>query len=251
MLLGIIARGTAFTFRHYDAVVDDMQIVYNKIFVFSSIITPLFLGIIAASAVSGQINPAADNFLDAYIFSWLNWFTVAVGLFTVAICGFLAAVYIIGETDTEFEKQRFIRKARYMNIAAFISGAHVFVAAYAEGIPLIEWVFGNLTGTIAITMATISLFIFWYELNNGKTRNIRILAGFQVSMILLTTTLRHFPNIVILKGGTYLSLIEHRGHDKTIDALGWALVLGSLFILPALGYLIYSFQKKSTDSIMH
>src|SRR6476469_5274693 len=29
MLLGIIARGTAFAFRHYDAVVDNMQKVYN------------------------------------------------------------------------------------------------------------------------------------------------------------------------------------------------------------------------------
>ena len=42
MLLGIIARGTAFTFRHYDAVKDEMQKVYNRIFVYSSFITPFF-----------------------------------------------------------------------------------------------------------------------------------------------------------------------------------------------------------------
>src|SRR6187431_3756718 len=45
MLLGIIARGTAFVFRHYDAIVDDMQKLYNRIFVLSSFVTPLFLGI--------------------------------------------------------------------------------------------------------------------------------------------------------------------------------------------------------------
>src|SRR3954469_2979386 len=44
MLMGIIARGTALAFRNYDAVIDDMQKVYNKIFVYSSFITPLFLG---------------------------------------------------------------------------------------------------------------------------------------------------------------------------------------------------------------
>ena len=44
MLMGIIARGTAFTFRHYDAVQDSMQEVYNRIFVWSSFVTPLFLG---------------------------------------------------------------------------------------------------------------------------------------------------------------------------------------------------------------
>ena len=33
MLMGIIARGTAFVFRHYDAVKDEMQELYNKVFV--------------------------------------------------------------------------------------------------------------------------------------------------------------------------------------------------------------------------
>src|SRR3954470_16571783 len=50
MLLGITARGTAFVFRNYDAVVDNMQKVYNRVFLYSSFVTPLFLGIIAASA---------------------------------------------------------------------------------------------------------------------------------------------------------------------------------------------------------
>ncbi|MGV3509126.1 MAG: cytochrome d ubiquinol oxidase subunit II [Sphingobacteriaceae bacterium] len=251
MLLGIIARGTAFTFRHYDAVVDDMQHVYNKIFVYSSFITPLFLGIIGGSAVSGQIDTEANTFLSAYIFSWLNWFSVSVGLFTVAICGFLAAVYIIGETDNQLDQHRFIRKARFMNIAAFVSGAIVFIAAHFEGIPLIEWTFGNAIGISAIILATLSLIVFWYLLNQRKTAIIRILAGFQVSMILLSTTYRHFPNIVILKNGSHLSLLEHSGHEETIKALAWALLLGSIFILPALGYLIYSFQKKADDNIEH
>lgn len=34
MLLRIIATGTAFTFRHYDAVIDNLQKVYNKIFIY-------------------------------------------------------------------------------------------------------------------------------------------------------------------------------------------------------------------------
>src|SRR5687768_597898 len=52
MLLGIIARGTAFAFRHYDAVFDHMHKIYNRVFFYSSFIRFLFLGIIAVSAVS-------------------------------------------------------------------------------------------------------------------------------------------------------------------------------------------------------
>lgn len=249
MLLGIIARGTAFTFRHYDAVQDDMQEVYNPIFAYSSFITPFFLGIIAGSAVSGHIDPKATNFMDAYIFSWLHWFSVSVGLFTVAICGFLAAVFLIGETDNTHDRLRFERKAKAFNIAAVVSGALVFISAAADGIPLLDWVFGNIVGIIAISAATLSLILLWYLLYKGKSNILRVLAGFQVTMILLTTTYRHYPNIVILKNGGYLSLIEHSGHEKAIEALAMALLIGSIFILPALFYLIYSFQKKKVDYV--
>jgi cytochrome bd ubiquinol oxidase subunit II len=244
MLLGIIARGTAFTFRHYDAVKDDMQNIYNPIFEYSSFITPLFLGIIAGSAVSGHINTQAVSFMEAYIFSWLHWFSVAVGLFTVAICGFLASVYLIGETDNDSDRLRFAHKAQFFNIAAVVCGALVFTASWFQNIPLMDWVFGNWVGRIAIISATASLILMWYLLYQGKLSLLRPLAGFQVTMILLTTTYRHFPNIIILKNGGYLSLIEHSGQEKTIYALGMALLIGSVFILPALFYLIYSFQKR-------
>lgn len=244
MLLGIIARGTAFVFRHYDAVKDDMQKLYNRIFIYSSVITPLFLGIIAASTVSRQVDVQAQDFLSAYIFSWLNWFSVAVGLFTVCICGFLAAVFIIGETDNESDRQFFTRKAKWMIVSAVLCGVLVFTTSYIENIPLVDWVFGKPAGMLAITAASLSLPFLWYGLTRGKAIIIRLLAGFQVCMILFAATYRHFPNIVLLKNGGYLSLIEHQGQEKTIEALGWALLIGSVFILPALFYLLYSFEKK-------
>ena len=244
MLMGIIARGTAFAFRNYDAVVDNMQKVYNKIFVYSSFITPLFLGIIAGSAVSGRIDVHAHDFLSAYIFSWLNWFSVSIGFFTVSLCGFMASIYLIGETTEPSERKRFVRKAGQMNIAAVISGGSVFVLAISDKIPLVDWVFGNPVGIAAVVLATISLVILWLMIYKGRARTLRMLAGFQVTMILVTVTWKHYPNIVILKNGGYLSLIENKGTDKTIEALGLALLIGSIFILPALVYLIYSFQKR-------
>lgn len=249
MLMGIIARGTALTFRNYDAVTDNMQRIYNKIFVYSSFITPLFLGIIAGSAVSGRIDLEATDFLSAYVYSWLNLFSVAIGFFTVALCGFLAAIYLIGEAGDESETKRFIRKARLMNVAAVVAGGLVFIASVEENIPLVQWVFGNIIGILAVSFASISLIAMWYLISKGKRFIIRVLAGFQMTMILLTTTYKHYPNIVILKNGGYLSLIENRGADKAIEGLGIALLVGSLFILPALGYLVYSFQRKDKGDV--
>jgi cytochrome d ubiquinol oxidase subunit II len=163
----------------------------------------------------------------------------------VAICAFLASIYIIGETTDEGEKSRFIRKAKHMTLAAFIAGALVFVAGYYEGVPISNWIFGNPIGLAAISAALVSLLIQWIFLYRRNTNILRILAGFQVTMILLAVTVRHYPNIVILKDGNYLSLLEHAGHEQTIFYLGAALLIGSIFILPALYYLLYSFHRKT------
>lgn len=247
MLLGITARGTAFVFRNYDAVVDNMQKVYNRVFLYSSFITPLFLGIIAASAISGQINPNAKNFMDAYVYSWLSLFSIAVGFFTVALCGFLASVYLLGEATDKTDQKRFIKKAVIMNVAAVICGAVVFVAAQAEKVPLANWIFGNTIGIIAVSAATLSLIILWYLVAIGRTHIPRLLAGFQVTMILFALTFKHFPNFIILRGGQHLSLFQNKAPKSTLDALAWALIIGSLFILPALIYLYYSFEKGKSD----
>jgi cytochrome d ubiquinol oxidase subunit II len=248
MLLGIIARGTAFVFRNYDAVKDDMQKLYTPIFMYSSLITPFFLGIIAASSVSGQIDLQAKDFLSAYIYSWLNWFSVSVGVFTVSICGFLATIFIIGQTDTEQSRLHFIRKARRTIYVVMFSGALVFLAAYLEHIPLTDWIFGDTPGLIAIIAAGISLVIMFMALNRDQPILLRLLAGFQITMILFAATYTHFPDIVLLKNGQNLSLLGHQGQAKAIESLAYALLIGSVFILPALVYLIYIFQVKKDSA---
>ena len=244
MLLGIIARGTAFVFRNYDAVEDGMQKLYTPIFTWSSLITPFFLGIIAASSVSGRIDAHAADFFSAYMLSWLNWFSLAVGIFTVTICAYLATIFIIGQADSAADEQLFIRKAKRSILVVMVSGGIVFAAAYVDQIPVFSWIFGGIPGISAIVSASISLLIMVYLLNKRKPVWLRLLAGFQVTMILFAATYIHFPNIVLLKHGEKLSLLLHQGQDKTIESLGYALLIGSLFILPALIYLIYIFQTR-------
>lgn len=245
MLLGITARGTAFAFRNYDAVKDEKtQNFYNHIFVYSSFITPLFLGIIAGSVISRQIDLHADGFLQAYIFSWLNWFSVAVGLFTVALSGYLAAIYLIGEADNEVDVKRFILKARLMNIAAIVFGGMVFLAAELQNIRMAHWIFGNPVSLTAVIAASISLFASWVLINRGKRKIIRIGAGFQVTMILLAVGYMHYPYLLMVKGGQNLSMFAYQAPAKTIYVLGLGLLIGSVLILPSLFYLYYSFQKK-------
>lgn len=243
MLIGIIARGTAFTFRHYDAVKDEWQRLYTQIFYFSSLLTPFFLGLIAAATISHSINPDAKGFLDLYIFSWLNWFGIAVGLFTISICAYLASVFALRETVDRLELNLMIKKSKQTMIFVVITGALVFLTAYLSDIPLIMWVFSKPLGMMATAFATICLLLILRAMNTKKLLPVRALAGFQVIMILVAATYQHNPNIILFGNGQHLSLLEHVAAPKTISALGWALILGSIFILPFLFYLMASFSK--------
>ena len=131
-----------------------------------------------------------------------------------------------------------------MNVAAVLFGAMVFLAAYAEDVPLVSWVFQNQIGFAAVVLASLSLVLLWYLLLKGKTKVLRLLAGFQVTMILVAISYAHFPNFIRLKDGSVISLFESIAPVKTVSSLGWALLLGSLLILPFLGYLFYKFQQK-------
>jgi len=58
VLLGVTLRGVAFVFRHYDAVIDNSQKLYDGMFKVSSLITPIFLGIVFGALISGKITIA-------------------------------------------------------------------------------------------------------------------------------------------------------------------------------------------------
>lgn len=250
MLVGIIARGTAFTFRHYDAVKDNWQKVYTEIFYYSSLFTPFFLGIIAATSISASINPDATNFLDLYIFSWLNWFGVSVGFFTIAICSYLASIFSLREVSIEEDIVLMLKKSKQFMLLVFLSGLVVFLSSYLSGINLLQSLFTSWISFSALIIATLLLIAIFICLKKRFFLPIRFLVGFQVVLILIAASYQLYPNIFLLADGKHLSLLENLAPVKTINFLAWALMIGSVFILPFLFYLMFSFsRKKDHDDI--
>jgi len=245
MLIGIIARGTAFTFRNYDAVEDNWQKLYAQIFYYSSLLTPFFLGIIAAATISGSIDTEARDFLGLYIFSWLNPFGMCVGFFTVSLCAYLASLFSLHEARFSDSLPIMKKKARETAIYVVVTGILVFISAHYSDIPLLKWIFSKALGIIAITFATISLLFTNEAIKKSQFVLVRLFGGFQIIMILVAATYQHNPNIILFANGSHLSLFDESAAPKTIEALGWALLLGSIFILPFLFYLLFSFGNQS------
>lgn len=247
VLVGIVIRGTAFTFRHYDAIKDNSQKYYARLFQFSSLWTSFFLGVTMGAMVLGKINPTAAPFPERFIDPWLNPFCIGVGIFTCCIFAFLAAVYLVGESEDEESKRIFIKIGRTLNVLTILSGATVFLTGKSSDFDLINMFIASPVAIITVILATISLPVLWYALNNEKGVLARITAGFQILMIMLAWYNVNFPVILNVHNGPDITLTGHPAPPATITILALALLIGSLFILPFLYYLLRVFKSNKVS----
>lgn len=244
VLLGITMRGVAFVFRHYDAVIDKSQILYNWMFRISSLITPIFLGICFGTLIGGNIILTDDyaqyGFTDIFINPWLNVFTFLVGLFYAALCAFLASTLLIGETEGEARKI-FSRKSAMFTIALVLIGFLVIVYGFFNEVKFINDFITNPVSLAAVALSGLLLFPLWKFIRKGNTIGSRYLAGFQVVLILFAALVAHFPYIIITKNRE-VDLLEGIASEASIQNLGIMLLIGGFFILPGLFHLMKSFK---------
>jgi cytochrome d ubiquinol oxidase subunit II len=118
--LGIVLRGAAFAFRPVAAGPNGRRLA-SAVFAVSSVVTPFFLGAVAGAIASGRVSTAqapADLFG-----SWLNPTSILVGFLAIAVCAYLAAVFLVNDTRrlgfADLESY-FLRRA---TLAAVVAGA--------------------------------------------------------------------------------------------------------------------------------
>ncbi len=244
VLLGITLRGVAFVFRHYDAVKDKSQLLYDRMFEFSCLVTPIFLGMCFGTLISGNIiipeDLATANFADIYIHTWLQPFPILAGCFFSALCVFLSATFLIGEA-TEYEKRMYMRKAGIATFVVVILGMAVLITGYVENMKFINDFLHNYYAVGSVILSGLLLFPLWQSIKKGYTITCRLYAGIQVILILWAAVGTHFPNLIITKNGP-ISLLEGKAPDSVINVLGISLIIGGLLIIPGLFHLLKSFK---------
>ena len=241
MLVGIVLRGSAFTFRTYDSQRDDVQRRWGLMFSWASLLTPILLGVSAGTIATGGI-PArpSGSFTDAYVQPWLQPFPLAVGALALSLCAYLAAVYLTVETD-DAELQDDFR------LRAFIAGVGVFVTAMAalyiarRHVPL---VWQGLTGSpwapgYQVVVGALALLTFT-ALWQRRFRLARIAAPVQAVLILAGWALCQYPYLL----PPDLTIAAAAAPDVTLELVLAALVLGFIVLVPSLVYLFRVFKGR-------
>ncbi len=244
VLLGVTLRGVAFVFRHYDAVIDKSQKLYDQMFKVSSLITPIFLGIVFGALISGNIKITDDistlTFYDAFIAPWFNAFSILVGLFFAALCAFLSSVLLIGESESGKENI-YIRKSAIAAIVVFVVGFVTLGYGYLIDNVFINGFVSNPFALICVTLSAVLLIPLWKMIRKGNKVWSRSFAGLQVFFILLAALGAHFPDIIITTNGS-INLLENSAPESVIKVLGISLIIGGAVILPGLFHLLKSFK---------
>jgi cytochrome d ubiquinol oxidase subunit II len=248
MLVGIILRGCAFTFRHYDAVRDRSQLYYSRIFVISSFLTPMMLGIVAGGTLLGHMAPVEDGFYGAYVRPWANLFCFSVGVFTCVLFAFLAAVYLIGETRDPELKWLFMRRALILNALAVLVGALVFVAAEMSRLNLVRLFAQHAISLASMIAATLILVPLWTAIRRNAVHIARILVATQVGLVLIGWFGLQHPAIINSTTET-LTIYNTAAPEATLRYLLYALVGGSAIIFPALIYLLAVFKLSEAEEL--
>lgn len=238
MLIGIVLRGSAFVFRRYGR---RGPKPWSHLFVISSALTPVFLGICLGAVTGTGIRLADGVPADGFLGSWLKSFPIAVGVFSLALFAFLAAVYLAVEAPEGPLREDFRRRALLSGVAV---GVLALVAALLAG-PATGEFRARLLGSpwswplqIATGAAALGAFAsLWFH----RYRLARLLAPAQVALIVLGWGLAQRPNLL----GSDLTIRGSAAPDEALRPVLIALFAGSVVLLPSLWYLFRVFKRES------
>lgn len=244
VLVGIILRGTAFTFRHYDAKIDGSQILYSQVFRWSSAFTVFSLGLVIAPLISGSISTEIPSgFYDFYIAPWLNGFSIFTGLFLMTLSTYISAIYLLGEVRSEWGYNSIVRAVKGLLIASILSGLGLFLFSYWDENEFHSRFLAQAWSLAALIVATAAVPLIFRLIKRKAIWSMRIAVAFQMTLILVGMLLIQFPYLAIFKDGSTMSIYTHAAPTSTMKLLFWALMIGVLIIFPALIYLIKIFKS--------
>jgi len=240
LLIGIVLRGTAFTFRTYDVQRDEVQRRWSLVFSIASIITPILLGIILGAIASGNIRVDNGVVTSGFVRPWLAPFPLAVGFFALALFAFIAAVYLTVEAEQGNLQEDFRLRALLSGVAVGFLALIVFVLA-GTGAPTVRAGISRTPWALALHILTAIFAIgAFYTLWTRRYRAARVFAAGQATLILLGWAFAQFPYLV----EPDISITSAAAPQITLRLLFGALIAGAVLLFPSYYYLFRIFKTE-------
>jgi cytochrome bd ubiquinol oxidase subunit II len=236
-LLGIVLRGSAFSFRHADA--DRARLTWGRLFSIASVISPFLLGAMVATIAAGRTG-------DGSAAAWISPFALSAGALSLTLAAFLAATYLTVEVTDPALRDDFRIRALAAGATAGVWAGAALVLARREA-PLI---FAGLTARpftwplhAATALAALGALAALYR---RRFRLARVLAGAQVALVIAGWAASQYPALVPPE----LTLATAAAPARTRELLLIALGAGAPLLIPSL-WILYRVFKRPPTHLRH
>jgi cytochrome d ubiquinol oxidase subunit II len=233
---GIVLRGASFAFRKVVLRTRDRR-NFGAAFALSSVLVPYCMGAVAGAIASGRVPAQGSGNLWT---SWINPTSVIGGLLAVAVCAYLAAVYLVGDAHrlgdrdlSEYFRRRAIATSVVAGVVA-LAGIFVFHAdarylydgLTSRALPLV-------IASGAFGAASLVLML------RGSVRRARICSVGAVATVVVGWGVAQWPYML----PESLKVSAAASPDGTLTAVLVVFVFAAVIILPSLGLLFLLDQK--------
>ena len=239
---GIVLRGASFAFRK-EVLRVSSQRNFGAAFAISSVLVPFCFGAVAGAIASGRV-PAGGVAGDRWS-SWLSPTAILGGILAVAVCAYLAAVYLVwdahrfaGPDMVEYFRRRAV-------VAAIVTGVIALVGIFVLQSDA-DYLFDRLTG-VALPLVIISAIgglgslVLLVRHNH---RGARLLAIAAVVAVLVGWCVAQWPYLL----PESLKVTAGAAPDATLWSILIVFVVAAIVILPSLGLLYYLDQRSLLES---
>lgn len=237
VLVGIILRGAAFVFRlHHDVATPHWR-TWTTIFGAASTITPFILGATLSAVSSGGIRVLGGQVTVNPLQAWFSPVSLLTGALTLAICSYLAAVYLTVETQGPLQEDFRLRALWAWLVVAVLPAILLPLVAWQA--PLLWEHFarpasaGPMTGGIMLAVA--SGWAVWHR----RYRLARTLAVAEVIVLLWGWAFAQWPYLIYPD----LTVYNSASSGPAIRFLLSTLPVGFGMLIPSLWLLFTVFKK--------
>ncbi len=239
-LVGIVLRGGAFVFRGHSRESLGPATGWGALFGAASLLAPFFLGTAAAAVATGAIRAGKAAAGSTMFTGWTSLTAIAIGVFAVSLCGYLAATYLMVETEDRPELQADFRRRAV--IAALVSGALALLTLLLVAVQSPR-LWESLTGrglpllSLAVANGALALGAVW----RSRPRIARVAVIAQVVLVLWAWVVGQWPYLV----PPDLTIAGAAAPQQTLSAMLVVVGTGMVLLLPSLWLLFRIFKAKN------
>ncbi|HEX5725960.1 MAG TPA: cytochrome d ubiquinol oxidase subunit II [Longimicrobiaceae bacterium] len=234
VLLGIILRGAAFVFRAHSP--RGAALRWGAVFGAASVFTPVLLGMCLGAVSAGTLRVIGGAVRIEGPAPWLAPVSLAMGAFALAVCAYLAAVYLANETAGAL-REDFRARALAAGTAVVALSVLLLPLLRAQAPHLWEGLLRPRAAPVVAVGVAAALLSGWALLRR-RFRLARAATVVQTACLLAGWGIAQHPYLVYPD----LTLAGAAAPAATLRFLLWSLPFGMAVLLPSLWYLFRVFK---------